>query len=97
MARIKHITLAANDDTVVNLDDDVRRVEILNRNGAGEVYYKVDPPQGFTIAVKQDDVDVLPACINAEIKPSRASGSTKVLLISDVAVEVTVRDADNDV
>ena len=96
MARIKHVTLDADTLTTVELDADVRRVEVLNRDGAGEIYYRVDPPPGFDFDLEDDDIDVLPACMNAESKRSRATGTTKIALRASVATKITVRDADND-
>ena len=84
---IVHGTTAAGVVSEVILDGDYQAIEVLNRDGAGEIFFTVD---GAEPEVEGDDTHVLPAQIGALQVRSQASGTTAVRLISAGAVKFTV-------
>jgi hypothetical protein len=87
MARTAHGTLTPNVVTTVTLDD-FGVVEVLNRNGIGEIFFTVD---GVTPVVGAADTEVLPAALSSLEVASLASGATTVRLISSSAATYSVR------
>lgn len=95
MAHIKHGTLTADTVATVTLDTDALRIEVVNRDGADEIYFLVDP--GSTNpTVHGDDCEVLPAVITAQTCRSRASGVSVVKMISSGTPKYTVRAVQQD-
>ena len=84
----QHATLVANTVTTLTFDEDFDRVEVLNVDGAAEVYFRFGstaPTVGGT------GCHVLPAAISsAEVQP-RLSRATVVKLISSGTPKVSVR------
>lgn len=95
MARIVHGTLTANEVEEVALTEDALKVEILNRDGADEIYYLVDPGDEDP-EVEGENCEVLVAAINAQTQRSRARSTTTVKLISAGTPKYTVRVANDD-
>lgn len=85
-----HRTLTPASVDVVTFGEDLRQVEVLSRNGAGELYFTVD---GATPTVAGDSTHVLPAAISSMTVPAGGSGNTVVRLISAAAVTYSVRAA----
>lgn len=73
-----HSLVAATVDTVT-MANDFDQVEVLNRDGAAEIYFTVD---GSAPTVGGANCQVLPACIGAAICGVASSGNTVVRLIS---------------
>lgn len=75
-----HGTLvAATVDTVTFTGIDFNEVEVLNRNGAAEIYFTVD---GTAPTVGGTNCYVLPAAITSAIVGVPTTGATVVKLIS---------------
>jgi Domain of unknown function (DUF4082) len=91
--RIVHGLLAAATVETVILDVDYGRVEVVNRDGAGEIYFAVDPDEDPTVG--GDDTHVLPAAISRlTVNAAKAAGTpTVVKLISAGGPKYTVRGA----
>lgn len=86
MARIKHGTLSAATPATVTLDADYDQVEILNRDSALEIYYRVD---GTTPTVAGDDCyPVLPG--QGLLVSVPTAGATQVQLISSGTAKYSV-------
>jgi hypothetical protein len=87
MARIKHGTLVASTVATVTLDlvdsgrivSRQKRVEVINRDGAAEIYFTVD---GTTPTVAGDDCFVLPAAMGSLEVGAPKGTPTVVKLIS---------------
>lgn len=79
--RSVHKTLAAGTVDLVKLTGFYRQVEIINRDGAAAIYYKVE---GSAPSVGGDNTGVLPAVIGSAIEPIRRDkdGTLHVQLIS---------------
>lgn len=88
MANIEHGTLVADTVTTVTLDSDAQEVEVLNRDGAAEIYFTVD---GADPTVEGDDCQVLPAAIGAVQVRAPGGGVTDVKLISEGTPTFSVR------
>lgn len=88
MAEIEHGTLVANTLATVTLDRDFAKVEVLNRDGAAEIFFTVD---GAAPTVEGDDCQVLPAAIGALELLARETGQTIVRLISSGTPKYSVR------
>lgn len=89
MPTTRHVTLTAGDVTVVDLEHNFGRVEVLNRSGTAEVWFRVDgqPPE-----IGGDNTHVLPAAIAGLDVPDDSPGlSTVVRLISPGSPAVSVR------
>ena len=87
---IKHATLTAGTADTVTLDGDYTSVEIINRDGAAEIYVTVDT--NVTPTVGGDNCDVLPAVIGALTLDASGYGTpTVVQLISAGAPAYTVK------
>lgn len=88
----KHATLGADTVDTVVLSADFARVEVINRDGAEEIYFTVDGPAP---TVEGDNTHVLPAAVGGLlVNASAASGSpTIVRLISTGTPKYTVRGA----
>ncbi|WP_405673256.1 hypothetical protein [Streptomyces sp. NBC_01530] len=79
--RIVHATLAAATVDTITFDADYTTVEIVNRDGAAEIYATVDT--GITPTVGGAGCDVLPAAIGSLTVDASGYGSpTTIKLIS---------------
>lgn len=88
--RIVHATLTANTVDTITLDGDYIAVEILNRNGAAEIYATVDTSAAPTVG--GTGCDVLPAAIGSlTIDASGYGTPTTVQLISSGTPAYTVK------
>lgn len=90
----RHLTLVANTVSTVTVTGNPSQVEILSRNGLGEVYVSYDGtanPANPTIA--GNDFDVIPALAGASVILGEigASDQNVVRLISGAATAVSVR------
>lgn len=88
-------TSATAFDDTVTLDSDFSYVEVMNRDGAGLIYFCVDDqggPAGDGVpTVGGKDTYVVPASLGAALRvPSRVHGSCKVRLKTSVAVAYSV-------
>ena len=95
MADIAHGTLVAATVTTVTLDSDVAWVEVVNRDGADEITFLVDP--GATDpTVGQNDAFVIPAAISAlRVRAFvTTSGGTVVKMISAGIPKYTVQSGE---
>lgn len=77
---IRHGTLTASQVTTVEFDGDFRQVDVLNRDGADEIWFNVDEDDDPT--AEGDDVNVLPASVSVQTVASRASGRTVVKMLA---------------
>lgn len=93
MPFVRHITLVASTVSTTTLTDNSSAVEILNRNGLGEVYVSHDgtnAPANPTVG--GNDFDVVPASTGAALTIRRTgSQPITVKVISAVATTVSVR------
>ncbi len=90
----KHAQLSAGVVDTVTLDADYSRVEVVNRNGAAEIYFTVSV-DGANPTVGGDNTHVLVAAINGmTVNANAATGNpTTVRLISSGTPTYTVRGA----
>lgn len=88
--RIKHAQLTADTADTVILDGDYRQVEVINRDGAEEIFFTVDGPAP---TVAGDDTHILPAALSGVTVPAGAANGepTIVRLISTGTPTYTVR------
>jgi hypothetical protein len=84
----KHATLTANTVDTVTLPVEATLVEVLNRDGAAEIYFTVD---GSVPTVGGDDTQVLPASVGGLEFGSPQIAQTVVKLISSGTPKYTVR------
>lgn len=95
MAYVRHQTLTVSTVATFTLTalDNASGFEVLNRNGAGEVYISYDgtaAPANPTVA--GNDFDVVPAATGAAAQfPRIGYGNIVVKLISAAATAVSVR------
>lgn len=88
--RIVHATLTANTVDVITLDIDYKSVEIVSRDGAGEIYVTVDTSVVPTVAGL--NCDVLPAAVSSiTLDATGYASPTIVRLISSSAVAYSVK------
>lgn len=85
-----HRTLTPATVDTVTFGEDYGVVEVLNRNGAGELYFTVD---GAAPVVAGNSTHVLPAAISAMTVVAGGTSNTVVRLISAAAVAYSVRSA----
>lgn len=87
-----HGTLAADVVATVILTQEARTVEVLNRDGAAEIYFTAD---GSTPAVGGDDCFVLPAAIGSLEVTARGArdDQTVVKLVSSGTPTYSVQAA----
>lgn len=84
----RHITLTANTVATVTLDSDYDWIEVVNRDGAGEVFFTLD---GTNPTVAGNGTLVLPATIGGvEIEYNRTTTAV-IKLISAGTPKVSVR------
>lgn len=83
-----HGATGANVETVVTLDGDYGVVEIINRDGADDLFYVVDG--AAEIAVGGRGTGVIPRGGGWVVTRSRSGGTTTVRLRSTVAVQYSV-------
>ena len=79
--------LAANTADTIEFAEDLKRVEIVNVNGAGAIYFTVD---GSAPTVGGEGCGYLPASACSRIVTSRSPEKTIVRLISAVPVKYSV-------
>ncbi len=85
----KHVTLVAATPTTVNLAYNASRIEVVNLDGAAEVYFTTDKS---IPTVGGDNTHVLPAAIGAVEVADEVSGENSVVkLISSGTPKVSVR------
>lgn len=85
MAFVRHGVLAPGTVTAIETNADRDSIEVLNRDGAAEIYFRVD---GVNPAVGGDDCHVVAATVGGGVEvsvPDRA-GKTDVRLIAAAAV-----------
>lgn len=90
----RHLTLVSNTVSTVTVTGNPSQVEILSRNGLGEVYVSYDgtaAPVNPTVA--GNDFDVIPAIAGAALILGEigASDQNVVKVISAVATTISVR------
>lgn len=90
----RHLTLVSNTVSTVTVTGNPSQVEILSRNGLGEVYVSYDgtaSPANPTVA--GNDFPVIPALVGASLTLNEigASDQNVVKLISAAATTVSVR------
>jgi hypothetical protein len=87
----KHATLTPDTVDTVTFTTDLSYVEVINRNGAGELFVLIDS-DSTDPAVEGDGTIAIPAALGAGIvELSRARGETQVKLVSAEAVAYSVR------
>lgn len=87
----KHATLTPDTVDTVTFTTDLSYVEIVNRNGAGELFVLIDSDTTDP-TVEGDGTIAIPAALGAGVvELSRARGETQVKLISSAAVTYSVR------
>lgn len=77
--RVAHGTLVANEVATVAFDIDKEHIEVLGRDGASEIYFRVD---GQDPTVGGEDCYVLPAVIGSVIVDAAGSSNAVVKLIA---------------
>ncbi len=96
MAFVRHGVLTANAVTAIQLPlARYDSVEIINRDGAAEIYYAVSTAKKPVAdpAVYGNDVDVLPAVMNAVLVNAPDGTQITVKMISSGAPAYTIRAA----
>ena len=93
MPFVRHVTLVANTVSSVAITDNSSVIEVLSRNGLGEVFIShdgsVDPTNP---TVGGNDFDVIPASAGAALQFRRIGTRTATVeLISAAATTVSVR------
>lgn len=95
MAFTRHVTLVANTVSTFTFTDNSSAFEILNRNGAGEIYISHDGTAAPTDpTVGGNNFDVVPAAVGAAVQMKRATSSQlsiTVKVISAFATTMSVR------
>lgn len=93
MAYVRHATLTANTVQAFTLTDNSSAFEVLNRNGAGEVYVSYDgtaTPANPTVG--GNDFDVIPAAVGAGVRIRRTgTAAISIKVISTQATAVSFR------
>lgn len=95
MAYIRHVTLTPSAVQSWTFPDNSSAFEIINRNGAGEIYISHDgtaAPTDPTVA--GNGFDVIPAAVGAGVRMRRSTSSqlpVTVKVISASATSVSVR------
>lgn len=89
-----HQTAASGVADTVTLDRDYDAVEVVNRDGAGAIYFTID---GTTPTIGGDSTYVIPAVIGARVVPSveLASTATVVKLIASADTKYSVTGLDD--
>lgn len=93
MAYARHVTLTASTVSTFTLTDNSSGFEILNRNGAGEIYVSHDgTATPNDPSVGGNDFDVVPAAVGAGIRVRRTGTAAIVVkVISGQATAVSFR------
>lgn len=93
MAYARHVTLTATAVSTFTLTDNSSGFEIMNRNGAGEIYISHDGTAAPTDpTVGGNDFDVVPAAVGAGVRIRRAAAVPIVVkVISAAATTVSFR------
>lgn len=95
MAFVRHLTLTAGvvSTVTLNASDNSSSFEVLNRNGAGEVYISHDGTSNPTNpTVAGNDFDVVVAAVGAATQIRRiGTGTATIDLISAAATAISVR------
>jgi hypothetical protein len=93
MAYVRHMTLTANTVqtfTVSGASANASAFEILNRNGAGEIYINHDgtaSPADPTVG--GNDLDVVPAAVGAAIQLKRSTSSQAAITVKVISPAAT--------
>ncbi|MET8278271.1 hypothetical protein [Micromonospora sp. NPDC005174] len=88
MANVQHATLVANTVTSLTFATNGGRVEVLNADGAADVYFRAD---GVNPTVGGTNCHLLPAVVNSLEVADESTGDTNVRLISAGTPRVSVR------
>lgn len=93
MAFVRHLTLTPSSVSTVTLTSNDPAVEILSRNGIGEVYATIGDGTVSQLVptVAGNDCEVLPAAIGSIIVRRTFNAPIVVKLISAQAVNVSLR------
>lgn len=87
----KHATLTPDTVDTVTFTTDLSYVEIINRDGAGELFVLIDSGADDP-TVEGDGTIAIPAAVGAGVvELSRARGETQVKLVSAAGVAYSVR------
>ncbi|MEV5211339.1 hypothetical protein AB0K35_28085 [Micromonospora sp. NPDC053740] len=85
---MQHATLVANTVTTLTFTTNGAKVEVLNVDGAAEVYFRTD---GANPTVGGANCHPLPAAVNSCEAADESTGDTVVRLISAGTPRVSVR------
>jgi len=88
VAHIQHATLVANTVTTLTFTTNGGRVEVLNADGAADVYFRTD---GTNPTVGGTNCHLVPAAVNSLEVADETTDNTNVRLISAGTPRVSVR------
>ncbi|WP_433460700.1 hypothetical protein [Micromonospora sp. CA-248212] len=88
MAFVQHATLVANTVNTLTFATNGSTVEVLNVDGAAEVYFRAD---GINPTVGGTNCHLLPAAVNSLEVADETTGNSEVRLISAGTPRVSVR------
>ena len=94
MAYVRHVTLTASTVQTFTLTDNSSGFEVMNRNGAGEIYISYDGTASpVNPTVGGNDFDVVPAAVGATLQLKRTGGQQPIVVkvISAAATAVSFR------
>jgi hypothetical protein len=90
MAFNRHATLTPSTVMTFTMTDNSSGYEILNRNGAGEIYISHDGTSTPTDpTVGGNNFDVIPAAAGASAQFNRASGSQASIVVKVISAAAT--------
>lgn len=90
MAYVRHVTLTANTVSTFTLTDNSSGFEILNRNGAGEIYISHDGTAAPTDpTVGGNNFDVVPAAVGAAVQMQRSTSSQLSVVVKVISPAAT--------
>lgn len=84
----QHATLVANTVATITFDEDFPRLEVVNVDGAAEIYFRCD---GVAPVIGAAGTHVLPAAIGSVEMSPYSSGATVVKLISAGTPKISAR------
>jgi hypothetical protein len=90
MAFNRHATLTPSTVMTFTLTDNSSGYEVMNRNGAGEIYISHDgtaAPANPTVG--GNDFDVIPAAVGAAAQFNRASSTQNSIVVKVISVAAT--------
>ncbi len=90
MAYVRHVTLVASTVTTFTLTDNSSAFEVLNRNGAGEVYISHDGTASPTDpTVGGNNFDVVPAAVGAAVQMARSNSTQNPIVVKVISASAT--------